>query len=89
MGLNQKFDLLLIKFFRWFGLNKFYANNLWFRQFVRYGITTTVIYWFAKAPLIWILTEKFGIWYLGATFIIGLIITLIGFVVEKFYVFRR
>ena len=70
-------------------LDDYYEDHLWFRQFVRYGITTTVIYWLAKAPLIWFLTNKLNLWYILSSFIVGLIITIMGFVVEKFFVFKR
>lgn len=85
----MSFDKYLYILLQKIRLGNYYRKHLWFRQFVRYGVTTTVIYWCGKAPLIWFFTNVLNVWFIFSSFIVGLIITLIGFVVEKLFVFKR
>ena len=87
--LGEIFDTILLRALSIVRLDNLYLNNQGFRQFVRYGTSVTFIYWFAKAPLIWFATEVIGIHYVMSSFLIGLLITIAGFFVEKFFVFRR
>ena len=65
-------------------LGNYYENHEWFRKFVKFGLTTVATFWLVKGPLIWLLTEVFGYWYVLSAFVVGLIVTVVGFVVNHF-----
>lgn len=65
-------------------LGNYYQNHEWFRKLIKFGATTIVMFWFVKGPLIFLLTEVLGWWYILSAFLVGLIVTVVGFLVNHF-----
>ena len=84
--LKSWFDLLILQALSYVRLDHYYLEKKWFRQFVRYGIIQTIVFWIVKAPLIQLFSGVMG--WMFATFIVGVAITIVGFVIEKLYVFK-
>lgn len=77
-------------------LKNYYLQHGWFRRFTQFTVYTTGVYWFVRAPMIVVFTlvlpETF-LWifpgYLLATFITGIIVTIIGFVINDKSVWKN
>jgi len=78
----------------------YYKNHGWFSRFVKFGIITTVIYWFIRAPMIWFFAEVVPITvtvpflfvipaYLFSAFLVGLILTVVSFVMSEGWIWKK
>ncbi len=79
-------------------LAKEYLAKLWMQQLARFVLQTFVVFWLVKSPLIYMLTAMlppislvlFVIpSYLLAAFVAGVIVTLVGFIITKHWVFKK
>ena len=75
-------------------ISQYYIKHDWFQRLTKYGFSTLIVYWLVKAPLIAIFTaiipELFFIpSYLMGAFVAGLIVTVIGFVLNDLWIWRR
>jgi len=70
-------------------LEEYYVKHNWFKRFVKFGTMDLLIYWLLKAPLLIILTDWLGIWYALAAFIVGLIITVLGFSFSELWIWKK
>jgi putative flippase GtrA len=66
----------------------------WFNRFIKFGVSTTLIFWLVKGPLIWMFNSfipniGFIPDYLFSTFIVGLILTIIGFVINEEWIWKQ
>lgn len=79
-------------------LLKYYDKHGWFQRFAKFGVSTSILFWFVKGPLIWLFTgviPSLNLFlftvpsYLFASFIAGLLLTLIGFVLNEAWVWEE
>jgi len=66
-----------------------YISVGWFRRFVKFSVTTFVIYWSIRAPMIIFFTEYLRLWYPISVFIVGIIMSLIGFAVSEGWIWKK
>lgn len=67
----------------------YYTCHAWFRRFVKFGLSTFVVFWVVKGPMIWVLTDVLGVWYLLSAFVAGVIVTIVGFVLSELWVWKK
>jgi len=77
---------------------KYYMTHDWFRRFAKFAVSTFIMYWLLKGPLIWLLTQimpsinlllfQVPSYVLGG-FFAGIIVTVIGFVVNEVWVWSK
>ena len=79
-------------------IGNYYENHEWFQRFTKFGISTLVMFWLIKAPLISIFTILipsinliffFIPSYLIAAFLAGLIVTIGGFILNELWIWAR
>lgn len=75
----------------WIGppLGNYYRRHTWFQRFIKFGLSTFVMFWLLKGPIIWLFTDVWGIWYVLSAFIGGLIVTVAGFVLNELWVWAK
>jgi len=88
MDYSNFLDKFFIRVLRVFLLDGFYQRTLWFREFCRFAFSTFIIFWLVRSPMTFIFTEIFHFHYLFSSFSSGVILSIIGFIVNKFVVFR-
>lgn len=78
-------------------VKNYYTDHAWFKRFAKFGSSTLVMYWLLKGPLLWVLTLTLPSVnlllfvipsYVMAGFLAGLIVTVIGFVVNEVWVWK-
>ena len=69
-------------------VGKYYKKHHWFQRFAKFGVSTFIVFWLVKGPLIWLLTT-IGMWYILSAFISGLIVTVIGFIVNEVWIWSQ
>ena len=76
----------------------YYKTHTWFQRFIKFGVTTTLIYWVIKGPLIWVFTgliPNINLFlfvvpsYLTAGFVVGLVVTLVGFALNEAWIWKQ
>lgn len=67
----------------------YYMKNGWFQRTAKFGVTTTIMYWFLKGPMIYAFTEWLHVWYILSAFLVGLILTLVGVVFNELWIYKR
>lgn len=70
-------------------IENYYACHAWFRRFVKFGSSTFVVFWVVKGPMIWVLTDALGIWYVLSAFVAGVIVTVMGFILSELWVWKK
>jgi len=70
------------------GLSKYYIGSPKFQRFTKFALTTFLVYWLAKAPLIVFFTDYLHVWYALSAFIVGIIITVVGFVLNESWIWK-
>jgi hypothetical protein len=77
---------------------KYYVKHSWFSRTSKYIVTTAVLFWLVKSPMIWLLNGFLPSLnllvlvippYLLAAFFTGIIITVIGVVLNEIWIYRR
>lgn len=70
-------------------IEKYYLEHGLFQRLIKYATSTSLIFWMFKGPLIWVLTDLLNVWYVLSAFVVGVIVTLICFVLGEFWVWKR
>ena len=74
------------------GLENFYVKQVMrrprFHRLAKFAVSTFIIFWVVKGPLIWMLTDVFGFWYVVSAFLGGIVVTLIGFALNEFWIWK-
>jgi len=91
---EYSFDKIILKIcdkIPFFGksLSNLYLKYSTLRRLAKFASTTFFVYWMAKAPLIWFFSEILGLWYILSAFIVGIIVTVIGFIFNEFWIWRK
>jgi len=77
---------------------KYYVKHGWFSRTAKFIVTTSILFWLVKSPLIWLLNGFLPSLnlllvvippYLLAAFFTGIIITVIGVVLNEIWIYRR
>jgi len=77
---------------------KYYVEHGWFSRTAKFIVTTSILFWFVKGPLISILNGFLPSVnllivvvppYLLAAFFAGIILTVIGVVFNEIWIYRR
>ena len=84
------------------GLENFYVKQVMrrprFHRLAKFAVSTFIIFWLVKGPLIWVLTESLPSInllifiipsYLLAAFFAGIVITIISFIIGEFWVWKK
>jgi len=69
-------------------IGEWYLNVGWFQRFIKFSTSTFIVYWLIRAPMIVFFTDVLGIWYVMSTFIVGLILSLIGFAISEGWIWK-
>jgi putative flippase GtrA len=70
-------------------IGSYYTRHTWFQRFVKFVLSTFVVFWVVKGPIMWVLTDVLGVWYVLSAFAAGVIVTIMGFVLSEFWVWRK
>jgi len=79
-------------------MQNYYMNHATFRRFTKYAVSTFVIYWVVKGPLIWLLTlllPSINLFliivpdYVLSAFVVGVLVSLIGFLLSEGWIWRK
>ena len=86
---DSLFDYVMIYLLQYVKLDKYYKEHPTFQRFAKYGVLTTITFWLAKAPMMWFFTDLLGVWYVLSGFIVGIIVTLLGFVYSEWGIWKK
>ena len=95
---DSMLDFVMISLLRYVKLDKYYEEHPTFQRFAKYGVLTTLTFWLAKAPLIWLFDLAFGDInlvffsipsYVTSAFVAGVIVTLLGFVYSEWGIWKK
>ena len=67
----------------------YYEAHSWFQRLVKYACSTTAVFWVVKGPMIWMLTDLLGVWYVFSAFTVGLFVTVICFMLSEFWIWTK
>ena len=70
-------------------LSDLYFGNPKLQRFFKYGLWISFQFWIIRAPLVWFMTERMSIHYLLSSFTIGLLLTVAGFFLSEFWIWRK
>ena len=83
------------------GLENFYVKQVMqrprFHRLAKFAVSTFIIFWLVKGPLIWILTNSLPSInlilfiipsYILSAFFAGIVVTLIGFALNEFWIWK-
>lgn len=70
-------------------IGNYFKEHEWFQRFTKFGISTLLMFWLVKGPIIWLFTDVWGIWYVLSAFMGGLIVTIGGFILNELWVWAR
>jgi hypothetical protein len=77
---------------------KYYVMHGWFSRTAKFIVTTTILFWFVKGPLISLFTSVFPAInlyilivpsYLLGAFVTGIIISIIGVVFNEVWIYKK
>jgi len=59
------------------------------QRLARFIVSAAMIYFVFKAPVMWFLTDVFGLHYVLSGFVAGSVITLLNFVPSEFWIWKK
>ena len=66
-----------------------YKTKSWFNRFTKFGVSTFIVYWGVRAPMMVGFTDVLGVHYVLSAFIVGIILSLIGFVISEGWIWGK